>query len=123
MVALGSDFAGSSTSPAVTPRSSTPWKANITICSASTMPSMPVGKRPPCAQRFETFATSACSPEPKIRKSGPAMSSATIATILMSANQNSISPKIFTEIRFTARTTARAISASTHCGMSVNALQ
>ena len=36
------------------------------------------------------------------------------------ANQNSISPKILTEIRFTVSTTASAISASTHCGTSVN---
>lgn len=47
----------------------------------------------------------------------------TSAATLMIANQNSSSPKIFTEIRFTVSTTARAISAMTHCGMSVNRLQ
>ena len=45
---------------------------------------------------------------------------ATSAPTLMIANQNSISPKIFTEMRFTVSTTARAISAITHCGMSEN---
>ncbi len=50
------------------------------------------------------------------------MKPTSVAT-LMIANQNSISPKIFTEIRFTAGTTASAMRASTHCGMSVNRLQ
>ena len=44
----------------------------------------------------------------------------TSAPTLMIANQNSSSPKIFTEMRFTVSTTASAISAITHCGMSEN---
>lgn len=45
---------------------------------------------------------------------------ATRAPTLMIANQNSSSPKYFTEMRFTVRTTASAMSAITHCGMSEN---
>ena len=81
--------------------SSTPWKANITICKDSTTPSTPVGKTPPCSQRFETLAVWPTSPQPKIRTSGPAIRSAVIARILISANQNSSSPNSLTATRLT----------------------
>lgn len=44
----------------------------------------------------------------------------TSALTLMIANQNSSSPNMRTDIRFTVRTTASATSAITHCGMSEN---
>ncbi|CAM5704479.1 hypothetical protein KAURM247S_04940 [Kitasatospora aureofaciens] len=47
----------------------------------------------------------------------------TSALTFTMANQNSSSPKIRTEMRFTVRTTARATSAITHCGMSENRCQ
>ncbi len=44
----------------------------------------------------------------------------TSAPTLTIANQNSSSPKILTEIRLTVNTTARAINAINHWGMSEN---
>lgn len=53
----------------------------------------------------------------------PTSMKATSAATLMIANQNSISPKYFTEMRLAVRTTASAISARTHCGTSLNMAQ
>ncbi|CPU40373.1 Uncharacterised protein [Mycobacteroides abscessus] len=53
---------------------------------------------------------------PKIRK-------ATRATTLISAAQNSISPKSFTLIMFMVNTMIRAMSAMTHCGTALKAPQ
>lgn len=58
----------------------------------------------------------ATSQMPTIRKT-------TRAATLTRENQNSISPKYFTEIRFAVRTTARAMKARTHWGTSVNSDQ
>lgn len=56
------------------------------------------------------------------RKMPTPMKTTRAATLTM-ANQNSISPKYFTEMRFAARTTARAISARIHWSMSLNIAQ
>ena len=48
---------------------------------------------------------------------------ATIAAILIAANQNSASPKYFTLNMLSVNTTARAIMASNHCGTGRKRLQ
>jgi hypothetical protein len=52
----------------------------------------------------------------KIRKQVPTIRKITSAATLMSANQNSISPKSLTLTRLSESTTTRAIKAIVHCG-------
>ncbi len=121
--ARGTTFSGSAVSPAATPTSSRAAYAKITPCMTRTTGITPCGKTPPWSVitlRPGVWPPTLCWVAS--RKMPISMKPTMVAT-LMIANQNSISPKIFTEIRFTARTTARAISASTHCGMVVNMLQ
>ena len=70
LIADGIVFSGFWASPAVTPISSTPKNANITICNARNGPSKPLGKNPPCDQRFEKLALplSALTPKRMIAK-------------------------------------------------------
>ena len=111
LMALGSVFSGSLDSPAVTPTSSTARKANITIWRVISVPPMPLGKNPPSFQRLATVAVSAASEKPTVRMPAQIRIMPTMAVTLTMENQNSSSPKSFTEMRFTAYRMSVKISA------------
>ena len=54
---------------------------------------------------------------PKTTKSVPITRNTSSASTLTRANQNSSSPKIFTETRFSASTSTTTTRASAHCGI------
>lgn len=89
--------------------------------------SSPFGNSPSLSPQIENPVRTASPPA----STGNAKTSQTIATTrnatsaatLMRANQNSSSPNTFTATMFAARTTTRAISASSHCGAAVKADQ
>ena len=98
---MGNVRSGSFASPAVTPTSSTPTKANITICRATSVPPKPFGNSPPWSHRFSTDALSPRGPSRNARTALPMMITATTVTTLISASQNSTSPNSATETRLT----------------------
>ena len=67
---------------------------------------------------FQRFATDACAPLGEVKPTAimppPTMIRATMATILIMENQNSISPKFFTETRFRVSSTPMTASAGIH---------
>jgi len=73
---------------------------------------------PPSFQMFATFATAPSGDVNRVATmTAPVMISATIATTLMIANQNSISPNAATDGRFNASSTSGVISAGIHNGV------
>ena len=73
----------------------------MTICSVISVPPMPLGKKPPSDQRWVTDAVSPASEKPSVRMPTQIRIMPTIAVTFTIENQNSSSPKSFTEIRFT----------------------
>ncbi|SKV14360.1 Uncharacterised protein [Mycobacteroides abscessus subsp. abscessus] len=118
LIALRSVTFGFSASPAVTPTSSTPTYANTTICRLNSAWLKPVGNTPPSFHRFATEGP-VSGPKPEIGSSTPMpmMIMPRIAVTLIIENQNSASPKIFTDIRLAPNRISRTTSAVTHCGM------
>ena len=128
LVAFGMVVRGSSVSPAVTPISSVPPKLNMTTTSAMSRPVQvpsalrcmtPFGRNPPSSAN--QLAKLARMPESVGRLNAmtatPPTIMASTATILMMANQNSISPNLLTPIRLAAVMTTRKNAADAHCGM------
>src|SRR5690348_10021391 len=109
LIALGRLRCGLAVSAAVVPTSSMPTKANTAIWKPAKKPLIPFGKKP---SSFHRLATEAWCPvgevKPQATSAKPVTISAQIATILISANQNSISPNSFTVTRL------RLSSSSTH---------
>ena len=62
---------------------------------------MPLGKKPPCDQRWLKDAVSPASEKPRVITPTPMRIMPMIAVTLTIENQNSSSPKSFTEIRLT----------------------
>src|SRR5690242_27803 len=118
LIAFGSTFLGSLDSPAVTPTSSTARKANMTICRVISVLPTPCGKKPPSFHRWLTEAVLPASEKPMVRMPAQIRIMPMIAVTLTMENQNSSSPKSFTEIRLAAYSTIVKISAETHCGKS-----
>src|ERR1700754_1041244 len=115
LIALGRLRSGSAVSAAVVPTSSIPTKANTAIWKPAKKPLIPVGNRPPSFQRLLSEATwpsgerKAQATMPK-----PVTINAQIAMILISANQNSSSPKRRTVVRFSASRRHTQRTAGTH---------
>ncbi|MCY1235627.1 hypothetical protein D9M72_482500 [compost metagenome] len=80
------------------------------------MGSSPVGKMPPLSEIRLSPTSCPSTGVPKMTKYVPMMRNAPRAATLMRANQNSSSPKTFTETRLRQRTTTSAIRAQVHCG-------
>ncbi|MNO79527.1 hypothetical protein D3C76_706970 [compost metagenome] len=86
------------------------------IAMAITRPLMPLGKKPPWLHRLLTLA---CSPPLPLTSSQlPRAIMPTMATTLMMANQNSVSPKAFTLNRLIALTTTKNSAAVAQVGTS-----
>ena len=119
LIALGRVTSGSLASAAAVPISSVPTKANTAIWKAPTNPWNPLGNRSP---PFHRFATLACTPpgewKPTATMTIPITTKAMIATILMMENQNSISPKAWTVVRFSPSSSATVAVGATHRGRS-----
>ena len=111
LIARGRDFSGSLVSAAVVPTSSIPTKANTAIWKPAKKPLSPFGNQPPS---FHRWAKEASTPVGDLKCiitiTRPTTISATMATILIIANQNSISPNILTVARF--RPSSSRITAS-----------
>ncbi len=98
---MGRLRSGSAVSAAVVPTSSMPTKANTAIWKPAKKPTRPIGNMPPSFHRFDSDAVWPLGEvKPHATRPAPVMISAQIATILISANQNSISPNSFTVTRF-----------------------
>ena len=119
LIALGSVRTGSLVSAAAVPTSSMPRNAKNAIWKPARKPTAPVGKNPPSLTRLLSDATWP-SGEVKPVNSITAATAirATIATILISANQNSISPNSRTAIRFRLSSSAINAVAASHFGTS-----
>ena len=100
LMALGRFFSGSLVSAAVVPTSSMPTKAKTAIWKPATKPMNSFGKKPPWLHRLVKVAGPASDWKPVKIMTRPTTISATMATILISANQNSVSPNAFTVVRF-----------------------
>ncbi|MNW39270.1 hypothetical protein D3C74_163580 [compost metagenome] len=118
LIALGSVFSGSLVSAAVVPTSSMPTNANTAIWKPATKPMKPVGNMPPSVHRLEKEAVAESCSKPVMTMTRPTTISAPMATILISANQNSVSPKAFTVARFSTSSSAMQPSAGIHSGRS-----
>ena len=82
-------------------------------------PVNPVGKKPPWLQRLETAAAvPSVSTVPMATMAKPTTTRAMIATILMSANQNSVSPKALTVIALRAKSSRVVAPIGIHAGKS-----
>lgn len=90
----------------------------MTICRVISVPLMPCGKNPPSDQRWLTEAVSPASEKPRVRIPAQMRIMPAMAVTLTIENQNSSSPKSFTEMRLTPYRTRVKNSAETHCGMS-----
>ena len=121
LMARGSVVIGSLVSAAAVPASSMPTKANSAIWKPARKPMKPFGKIPPSFQRL---ATAACAPVGSRKETAtmttPTTISATIATILTIANQNSVSPNAFTASRFRPSSSPTVSSAGIHAGRSAH---
>ncbi len=113
MIALGITFSGFSVSPAVSPTSSMPTKANTTIWNERINPCMPFGNRPPWLQRFVKLDTPELVEKPLKIITRPMTINAKMAMTLIKANQNSNSPKSLTVARFIISKIIRAIKPGT----------
>lgn len=101
LIALGRLRRGSAVSAAVVPTSSIPTKANTAIWKPAKNPPMPMGNMPPSFHRFDSEATLPDGErKPQATSPAPVIINAAMAMILISANQNSISPNNFTVTRF-----------------------
>lgn len=94
-----------------------PTKANTAIWNPATKPMNPCGNMPPLSHRFEKLAVPASCWNPVKIITSPVTMSATIATILISANQNSISPNAATVGRFRASRITITRMPGIHSGM------
>ncbi|MNC36565.1 hypothetical protein D3C75_850910 [compost metagenome] len=116
LIARGSTFSGSLVSAAVVPTSSMPTKANTAIWKPAKKPLMPFGNIPPSFHRCENDATVPVGDWNCMAIiTSPAMISPTMATILIIANQNSISPNIFTVARFRPSNSNMHSNEAIHC--------
>ena len=88
----------------------------MTICSVSSTPVMPKGRKPPCAHRLVKLAVAPRLPACSTITAKPAMISATMVTTLIRANQNSSSPNTRTASRFEPYSASSAINGGNHCG-------
>ena len=117
LIARGRVLRGSRASAAVVPTSSTPTNAKTAIWNPATTPMAPCGNHPPSFHRFAICAT---WPSGDVKcvsaMTTPVTISARMATILMSANQNSISPKFFTLTALSRKTTASTTTVGSHSG-------
>ncbi|CAM5633078.1 hypothetical protein SFIMM107S_03957 [Streptomyces griseus] len=89
----------------------------MTIWSVMSVPVMPFGKKPPSFQRLETVAVSPASENPTVRTPAQIRIMPMMAVTLTMENQNSSSPKSFTEIRFAPYRMTVNTRADSHCGM------
>ena len=117
LIALGMVLRGSLVSPAVMPTSSMPEYAKTTPCETTSAGSRPLGRKPPFSLIREN-PVGAPVGVPKSTKQMPTIRNTTSAETFTTANQNSISPKSFTEIRLVAMTTTSTTAAISHCGRS-----
>ena len=85
--------------------------------------SAPTGNSPPLSMTMPIPVSWPLSSSPLASTIVPSTRKPSSATTLMSAAQNSSSPKSLTEIRFIESTTASATSAITHCGTTSNVPQ
>ena len=120
-MARGSVRSGSLASAAVVPTSSMPTKANTAIWKPAKKPIIPLGNMPPSFQRLDRLAARPAG-ETKAAPTmySPVATRATMATILIMANQNSISPNSFTVSRFRPSSRPTQAMAGAHCGRSGN---
>ena len=103
-MARGRVTRGLAVSAAVVPTSSIPTKAKTASWKPLTNPANFVGNIPPWLHRWETEAVVPSGEvKPTITMNEATPTSATIATNLTIANQNSISPNSLTEARFMTR--------------------
>src|ERR1700754_307474 len=100
LIALGRLRSGSAVSAGGVPTSSMPTKANTAIWKPAKKPPMPVGNMPPSFHRMcseATWPSGGWKLQATMPK--PVTMSAQMAMILISANQNSSSPKSLTVVR------------------------
>ena len=116
LMALGRFFSGSLASAAVVPTSSMPTKANTAIWKPATKPMNSFGKNPPWLHRFVKVAGPASELKPLKIMNRPTTISAAMAMILISANQNSVSPNAFTVVRFSSSRMATVARPGIHSG-------
>ncbi|BCD83675.1 hypothetical protein PSm6_00820 [Pseudomonas solani] len=122
LMALGIIRCGFCASPAVRPITSMPPKAKMTMVKDATIPSSPLGKKPPWAQRLAKPATLSAPPSgmPATSTASPARIIATMATTLSSESQNSSSPNTRTLHRLMAAMTRTMPSTQSQRGVSGN---
>ena len=84
------------------------------------MPVIPLGKKPPCCHKLLNPIGCQLLVNPNKITEPPRAIIATIATTLISANQNSNSPKTFTAMRLIKPIANMEESAQIHCGVSGN---
>lgn len=98
-----------------------PEKANTAIWKPAKKPISPCGNMPPSFQRLPRLAwCPAGATKPVTTMYRPVATSATMATILTMANQNSISPKSLTVRRLSDSSRPTQARAGAHCGMCGN---
>ena len=118
-MALGNDFSGFLVSAAVVPTNSIPKKANTAIWNPAKKPVTPCGKNASGSVICEKDAlTPFGDTKPITTKLIPKIKKATIATILIMANQNSVSPNIFTVSKFNTVKMVMVAKAGIHTGKS-----
>ncbi|MNN13195.1 hypothetical protein D3C81_1262190 [compost metagenome] len=121
LIARGRVRSGFFASAAVVPTSSIPTKANTAIWKPAKKPIRPCGNMPSSFHRLARLAVRpAGDSKPTRTMYRPVPTRARIATILIMANQNSISPNIFTVIRFSDSSRPTQASAGAHWGRSGN---
>ena len=118
LMARGMFFSGSLVSAAAVPTSSMPPKAKMAIWKPRTKPSAPCGNIPPSFQMLDRLAT---APSGEVKcvpiMTAPVAISARMATTLMMANQNSISPNAATVGRFRLSSSTGTTSAGSQRGV------
>ncbi|SVK54589.1 Uncharacterised protein [Acinetobacter baumannii] len=98
-----------------------PMKANTAIWKPAKKPLMPFGNMPPSFHRWVKEATVPVGDWNCMAIiTNPATISPTMATILIIANQNSISPNIFTVARLRPSSNSTHSSEAIHCDSSGN---
>ena len=98
------------------PISSNPPKENMITASDSTSPFQPVARKPPCCHRLSRLARSPPWPEKSSHRPKPIMPM--IASTLIKANQNSVSPYRRTFTRLTALMMMKNTAAQIQVGTS-----
>ncbi|MDT4867801.1 hypothetical protein FQZ97_1027310 [compost metagenome] len=121
LIARGRVRSGFFASAAVVPTSSMPTKANTAIWKPAKKPIRPWGNMPPSFHRLASWAVRPLGEvKPVMTMYRPVATRPRMATILTRANQNSISPNIFTVTRFSDSSSPTQVSAGIHCGKSGN---